>query len=68
MMIPSVKIWETKRKRKPRKKDEIHLRYINLDIYLEVPTEASERDIQQVVRGQNIYTWEISVYKLKLNL
>lgn len=41
----------------------------SISIYLEVSIEESERDIQQGVRGQNIYThWGISVNKLKLNV
>lgn len=41
----------------------------SISIYLEVSIEDSERDIQQGVRGQNIYTHlEISVNKLKLNV
>lgn len=31
------------------------------------PQNIQKEDIQQVVRGQNIHTWEIAVYKLKLN-
>lgn len=61
------------RSEKPRGKENLgkKMRFIwdtSILIYLEVPTEASERDIQQVGRGQNTYTWEMSVYKLKLNL
>lgn len=46
---PSIKMRETK-----RKKDVIHLRYVHLAC--ELPTQPSERAIQQVVGGQNIHT------------
>lgn len=52
--IPSIKMTETKRKNKLRKKDVIPLRYINLAC--ELPTQHSGRAIQQVVGGQSIHT------------
>lgn len=69
MMTPVINIGETRKKNKLKKKDEIHLRYINLGVLRGTCRMFRKRyavgDMQQVAEGQNIQTWELSVYNLK---